>query len=328
MLSILLAAALLQAAPSAAAAAPAPGSLEAAEPPRDNGLPKDDYGLVAWCHGALAGQLELDPIAHKDMEQIEGKAKVAARAKEDAEMVKERRAFLKDYEHALAAAEAASPVAIHQKGVDAELRGFRMWNETRNKAPIWRMLDWGMWDPNDAGCNDAAKRLYGKASLFGEALKGSGDDGKTDAAASVKNDARPEAPAAPLAAPEPATAQASEAPAAAPVKSTRTVTRKTTKMVKTKAASGAPEPAAESAPTPASAPTDTTASANPAETPAAPAKAAPKKAKVARTKPADTSAEAIRDAIAKGKAETEASPATTAPTATPPTADPGLRGPQ
>jgi hypothetical protein len=278
----MLAAALLQAAPSTVAAAPAPGSLEAAQAPRDNGLPKDDYGLVAWCHGALAGQLDLDPIAHKDMEQIEGKAKVAARAKEDAEMVKERRVYLKDYEHALAAAEAASPVAIHQQGVDAELRGFRMWNETRNKAPIWRMLDWGMWDPNDAGCNDAAKRLYAKSSLFGEALKGSAGDSKADA------------PAAPLAAPEP-TAAAS-------------ATRPTNNVE-------------------ADTPVET---ATPAPAPTTTAKAAPKKPKanVAKAKPADSSAEAIREAIAKGKAETEASAPAATPAATPPAAGPGLRGPQ
>jgi len=163
MLSLLIATALLQTAPAAATI----------EGPRDNGMPKTDYELVAWCHGALAGQLELEPKAMADMIQIEGKAKVAARAKEDAEMARERRAYLKDYEHALAAAEAASPTTIHQKGVEAELRGYALWTATRNKDPIWLMLDWGMWDPNDVGCSEAAKRLYTKSSLFGEALKGS-----------------------------------------------------------------------------------------------------------------------------------------------------------
>ena len=164
MLSLLIAAALLQTAPPAAAQI---------EGPRDSGMPKADYELVAWCHGALAGQLELEPTAMADMVKIEGKAKVLARAKEDAEMAKERREYLKDYEHALAAAEAASPTPIHQKGVEAELRGYALWTATRNKEPIWLMLDWGMWDPNDVGCSEAAKRLYDKSKLFGLALKGS-----------------------------------------------------------------------------------------------------------------------------------------------------------
>jgi hypothetical protein len=193
MLSLILAG-LLQTAPAAGAA------------PQDNGLPKEDYELVAWCHGALAGQLELDPIAKADMEKIEGKAKVDARAKQDAEMEQERRAYLKDYERALAAAEAASPNSIHQKGVQAELQGYRLWAATRNKEPIWRMLDWGMWDPNDVGCGDAAKRLLNKATLFGEALKGA-DDGKPapvaaplaaeDAPAAKSADAAPVDPSAP-----------------------------------------------------------------------------------------------------------------------------------
>jgi hypothetical protein len=159
----------------AAADAPAAGK-DIASPADVSNLPKDDYGLVAWCHGALAGQLELDPIAHADMISIEGKAKVAARAKDDAQMEKDRREYLHEYERALAAAEKASPTAIHQYGVDSEVSGYKLWAVTRQKQPIWRMLDWGMWDPNDAGCGEAAKRLYNKSSLFGLALKGSGDD--------------------------------------------------------------------------------------------------------------------------------------------------------
>jgi hypothetical protein len=161
MLSLLLAAALLQGSPDAAPA----------EAPAETGLPKTDYELVAWCHGALAGQLELEPRARAAMVTVEGKAKVAARAKEDAEMEKARRQYLKDYEHALAAAEAASPTPIHRKGVDAELHGYALWTATRNKDPLWLMLDWGMWDPNDIGCSEAAKRLYSRSKLFGEALK-------------------------------------------------------------------------------------------------------------------------------------------------------------
>ena len=211
MLPFLIAAALLQAAPNAAPAAEGP-ALEQGAP--DNGMPKSDYELVAWCHGALAGQLELEPKAKQAMEKIESKAKVAARAKEDAEMEKARRQYLKDYEHALAAAEAASPQAIHQSGVKAELRGYAFWAGTRNKEPIWLMLDWGMWDPNDVGCGDAAKRLYQKSTLLGAALKES-DNTPTSTGA-----ARPpppgETPSSAAPAPADAPAPAAPADAAAP----------------------------------------------------------------------------------------------------------------
>lgn len=294
MLSLILAA-LLQAAPAAAG--------ETA----DNGLPKDDYSRVAWCHGALAGQLELDSVAMADMEKIEGKAKAAERRKADAEMLAERRQYLKDYERALAAAEAASPTMIHAKGVAAEQQGYRMWTATRNKAPIWRMLDWGMWDPNDAGCGEAAKRLYEKSSLFGEALKGGATAAKTV-----------DAPPAP---PEAEEAKPAEA-----------------KPAETVAATAAGEPA-EAAPAKTEVVAATTETAPTAEpVPAAPPIKATKRPSKTKTvaKAKAKSAEAVRAAIAEAPpAEASAPPppsATTDPAPSPPASEPaavpGLRGPQ
>jgi hypothetical protein len=173
-------------------------------------------------------------VAKADMEKIEGKAKVAARAKADAELEAERRVYLKDYEHALSAAEAASPTNIHQTGVQAELQGYRLWAATRAKEPIWRMLDWGMWDPNDVGCGDAAKRLYNKASLFGEALKASPSDARKD------EPAKAEPVAAPLAAPEAKTAanvDKTPPPAESVKKVARTTKASRTTKAKTKPAS-------------------------------------------------------------------------------------------
>lgn len=202
MLPFLIAAALLQAAPAAGP------QLQGPQP--EGGLPKTDYELVAWCHGALAGQLELEPRAKAAMEKIETKAKVAARAKADAEMVKERRQYLKDYEHALAAAEAASPTPIHRLGVQAELKGYALWTATRNKEPIWLMLDWGMWDPNDVGCDEAAKRLYEKSSLFKMALKGS-DNAPTSADTTPKPPGVETQPPAPADTPAPAPSATTDA---------------------------------------------------------------------------------------------------------------------
>jgi hypothetical protein len=157
-------------------------SREAMEDAIPEGAPAPDYEFVAWCHGALAGQIELDPLVEKDMDAIEGKDKAAERKAGDEAIASQHKAYLALYERALKAAEAASPVAIHQKGVDAELQGYRIWGPTRNKAPIWRMVDWGNWEVPPR-CEKAAKRLYERSTLLGAALK-------------------PEADAAPAAAPK------------------------------------------------------------------------------------------------------------------------------
>jgi hypothetical protein len=159
-----------------------PASRETMEDAIPEGAPAPDYEFVAWCHGALAGQIELDPLVEKDMDAIEGKEKAAERRAGDEAIAAQHKAYLRLYERALKAAEAASPVAIHQKGVDAELQGYRIWGPTRNKAPIWRMVDWGNWEVPPR-CEKAAKRLYDRSTLLGAALK-------------------PEAEAAPAAAPK------------------------------------------------------------------------------------------------------------------------------
>ena len=163
--------------PAAESDAKADGSITEKVPTREEqedaipeGAPKPDYEFVAWCHGALAGQIELDPIVEKDMDAIEGKAKAAKRRADDAEIAKEHKKYLALYEQALVAAEKASPTALHQKGVDAEVLGYKIWGPTRNKAPVWRMVDWGNWEVPPR-CEKAAKRLYDQASLLGVALK-------------------------------------------------------------------------------------------------------------------------------------------------------------
>ena len=154
-------------------------SREEEEDAIPDGAPKPDYEFVAWCHGALAGQIELDPLVEKDMDAIEGKAKAAKRRADDAEITKEHKKYLSLYEKALSAAEKASPTAIHQNGVDAEVQGYKIWGPTRNKEPVWRMVDWGNWEVPPR-CEKAAHRLYDNASLLGVALKSeSGDTNST-----------------------------------------------------------------------------------------------------------------------------------------------------
>jgi hypothetical protein len=165
--------------PVATAAAPAPvpaADVAAKAPPPQaiediipDGAPTDDYRFVAWCHGALAGQVELDPIVEKDMDAIEGKAAAAKRKEGDAEIAAQHKKYLALYEKALSAAEKASPTAIHEDGVEAELQGYKIWGPTKNKAAVWRMVDWGNWEV-PPHCQKAAQRLYDKSSLLGAAL--------------------------------------------------------------------------------------------------------------------------------------------------------------
>jgi hypothetical protein len=165
--------------PVATAAAPAPvpaadaakaAAPQAIEDVIPDGAPTDDYRFVAWCHGALAGQVELDPIVEKDMDAIEGKAAAAKRKAGDAEIAAQHKKYLALYEKALSAAEKASPTAIHEEGVEAELQGYKIWGPTKNKAAVWRMVDWGNWEV-PPHCQKAAQRLYDKSSLLGAALK-------------------------------------------------------------------------------------------------------------------------------------------------------------
>ena len=232
------------------ASAPAGDATEPGEKPmtRDeiedtipDGAPKDDYRFVAWCHGALAGQIELDPIVEKDMDAIEGKAKAAKHHADDVEIAKEHRKYLALYEKALSAAEKASPTAIHQDGMDAEVQGYKIWGPTRNKQPVWRMVDWGNWEV-PPHCEKAAKRLYDKSSLFGAALK-------TEETPTPVADVPAQPPAKDDAAAAPAK-DASDAPAApAPKATAKKVTKKRAAKVPT-----ATTPAATPAPDTSTAP--------------------------------------------------------------------------
>jgi hypothetical protein len=177
-LALLMALALVGADPAAGAQGSPPQTQgptrEQLEDVIPDGAPQDDYEFVAWCHGALAGQVELDPIVEKDMDAIEGKQKAAERRADDDAIAAEHKRYLALYEKALAAAEKASPTAIHQKGVEAELQGYKIWGATRNKEPIWRMVDWGNWEVPPR-CQKAAQRLYDRSTLFGAALKSEGE---------------------------------------------------------------------------------------------------------------------------------------------------------
>jgi hypothetical protein len=127
--------------------------------------PKDDYSLVAWCHGALAGHMELYDAVREELNSV------SPGANGDEEQMAAGREYLALYSRALMAAEAASPKNIHAEGLASDNAGKRIWAAAKAAEPRTRMWSWLMWElpPN---CEIAAKRLEEKSKLFGQALKG------------------------------------------------------------------------------------------------------------------------------------------------------------
>jgi len=141
--------------------------------------PKDDYGFVAWCHGALQGHMDLYEAVKEELNKV---------SPEDGEADKEQlaagRAYLALYTRALKAAEKYSPRNIHDQGVDADIRGRRIWVAAKTAEPRTRMWSWLMWELPPR-CEIAAKRLEKDAPLLGQVLKGAAPPPSEPAAAPV-----------------------------------------------------------------------------------------------------------------------------------------------
>lgn len=199
-----------------AVAPPPPTPAVAKTPAEDtsdipNGAPTDDYGFVSWCRGALSGHMQLYPSVKDELHQVElekaakedaryttdaqrdaAKVRRAKEATEDAKLDGEQldagKMYLKLYSDALDAAEAASAANLHERGVETQDAGYRIWSAARGAEPRTRMWSWIMWEL-PARCETAAKRLKDRSLLLGGALKG-------------RVEARADAPATPEAAPE------------------------------------------------------------------------------------------------------------------------------
>jgi hypothetical protein len=209
------------AAPSADAAPPAASAPVATTGETPAGAPTDDYGLVAWCRGALAGHMELYKAVKVEMQRVEAekaartnaklsgaalqaaKARQAREAKqsdeEDAAQMKAGREYIQLYGQALDAAEAAAPQSLHVRGQQEIEGGYKIWAAARAANPRDRMWSWLMWEL-PARCETAAKRLKANAGLFGDAYKA--PEPAAAAAAPPSSDAP--APAAAAPAPPPA----------------------------------------------------------------------------------------------------------------------------
>jgi hypothetical protein len=175
ILPLLLSLLIIQdAAPAEAAPAPAaaPAEVEYPIPP---GAPEDDYGLVAWCYGALDGHMKLYDKVLPEVQRIENEiAKIPGAPPADMQGYKDQHAAGKDtlklFRGAMEAAEKASAKPIAAQGADALKRGNTVWftiRDTKDKKYLAReWMSWGL----PGRCLPTAQRLQAKSNLFGQAL--------------------------------------------------------------------------------------------------------------------------------------------------------------
>lgn len=222
----LFALALAQADPAAAATAPPPvggpiatsgpasGQAPVADGDVPRGAPADDYGLVAWCRGALTGHMAMYPVVEPELKSIERPGEEATDVKADHEQMEAGRDYIALYTRAMAITEKASRKPIHARGVELEAQGQSIWTAAKDAQPRARMWTWLMWDL-PGRCEVAAKRLERHEGITTAAA-----DAAVEAQAAASADAAPAgaAQAAPQSIDEalPATAPAPADPPAPP----------------------------------------------------------------------------------------------------------------
>jgi hypothetical protein len=191
---------LLLGAPAAEKAAPAEEA-----PPEDRfptGAPHDDYQFVAWCYGSLRGYLDLHDQVMPEVTRIESTYRPPDRKLSDdlkvyADMQKDGRAQLKQFQAALTAAEKASLKPINTVGATAVSKGADVWRMTPDVTPARLAQEWMSW-ALPARCETTAKSLKEKATLMGGAFRVNDEPEPPPAdAAAPPADAPPPAPPTP-----------------------------------------------------------------------------------------------------------------------------------
>ncbi len=203
----------LQAQPAPAEAAPtdpvgglllgAPAAAPAEEaPPEDRfptGAPHDDYQFVAWCYGSLRGYLDLHDKVMPEVTRIESTYRPPDRKLSDdlkvyADMQKEGRTQLKQFQAALTAAEKASLKPINTVGAAAVSKGADVWRMAPDVTPARLAQEWMSW-ALPARCETTAKSLKEKATLMGGAFRVNDEPDAPAEAAAPPADAPPPAAA-------------------------------------------------------------------------------------------------------------------------------------
>ncbi len=140
-------------------------ALAAGEDPYPAGAPTDDYGLVAWCYGALSRHMELRTKVWPEVERIEAEFPEPGVPLKDAlatydQQEKAGQAELDLYARALDLAEvahadgAADRATVVQKGRDAWKGADAL--TAKALAPQW--MSWAL----PARCGQTARKMLGE----------------------------------------------------------------------------------------------------------------------------------------------------------------------
>jgi hypothetical protein len=134
------------------------------------GAPSDDYGLVAWCYGALGEYLSIYDDIKPDLKAIDkafGTPVVEAEPY-SADMAEARKAE-KRFAAAMEAAEKASPAPIAQHGADSIEKGRTIWSAVRLKSRRNLVDAWLFWGVPDR-CETTSAALKTRSTLLGQAM--------------------------------------------------------------------------------------------------------------------------------------------------------------
>lgn len=190
-----------QPAGGAGSAAPA---AESKYPP---GAPQDDYGLVAWCYGALGGYLELHDDVMPEVTRIESTFRAPGRTLEEdlavySDMQRDGRRQMKLFAAAMEAAEKASLRPLNAIGAEAVKKGRSVWAAAPNLTKARVAQEWMSW-AIPARCESTAVELEKRAKLMGAGFRVGGEE-NAPAETPAEDVAAPEAPIEPAAEEQPA----------------------------------------------------------------------------------------------------------------------------
>jgi hypothetical protein len=162
--------------PATASTAPAP-AFEDRLPP---GAPREDYPFVAWCYGALRGYIDLHDEMMPEVTRIERQfRKPGTTLEEDlkvyADMQRDGRAQLTQFQAALTAAEKASVRPINAIGANAVRQGRLIWNTGPNVSKAQKAQAWMSWTL-PARCEAIATALETRSRLLGATLRANAEE--------------------------------------------------------------------------------------------------------------------------------------------------------
>lgn len=154
-----------------ATAAPTPAVAEAAYPP---GAPRNPYGLVAWCYGALSAHKGLREQVMPEVIRIETAYRRPGssladdlKAYDELDQLSEQNLAL--FSRAMEAAEKASPRPINALGAEALRRGRATWSRATDLPKARLAQEWMSWTL-PARCETTAASLEQRALLMGPAF--------------------------------------------------------------------------------------------------------------------------------------------------------------